>query len=38
MDVVAKIKSNLKKLVPSALKKRYGWSRRRGHAGRRHRR
>lgn len=36
MGIVAKIKSNLKKFVPSALKKRYGHSKRRGHA--RHRR
>ncbi len=38
MSVVSKIKSYLKKFVPSALKKRFGMARRRhGHA-RRHRR
>jgi hypothetical protein len=36
MGIVAKIKSNLGKFVPSALKKRYGESKRRhGHARRR---
>jgi hypothetical protein len=34
MDIIAKIKSNLKKFVPSALKKRYGHSRRRRHGRR----
>jgi hypothetical protein len=36
MSIVSKIKSNLKKFMPSALKKRYGHSKRRhGHAKRR---
>jgi hypothetical protein len=37
MNVVKLIKTNLAKFVPSALKKRYGHSKRRGHA-RKHRR
>lgn len=35
MSIASKIKSNLKKFLPSALTKRYGHSRRRGHARRR---
>lgn len=34
MNVVKKIQSNLKKFMPSALKKRYGHSRRRRHGRR----
>ncbi len=31
MDMLSKIKSNLKKFMPSMLKKRYGHSKRRRH-------
>ena len=37
MDIIKTIKSNLAKFSPSALRKRYGHSKRRGHA-RKHRR
>jgi hypothetical protein len=37
MGIVNKIKSNISKFVPTALKKRFGMARRRGHA-RKHRR
>ena len=37
MDIIKQVKSNIAKFIPSALKKRYGHSRRRGHA-RKHRR
>ena len=35
MNIVAHVKRNLKKFIPSALKKRYGMSRRRRHGHRR---
>lgn len=38
MGIVNKIKSNLKKFVPSALKKRFGMSHRKRHGHARHRR
>jgi hypothetical protein len=31
MDIVRKVKNNLKKFVPTALKKRFGMARRRRH-------